>query len=53
MAKICGRLWSHILDSKQGLLYKFRPDLAEADIATTNGEHCTVSGWVGEQKHAL
>lgn len=30
--------------SKQGLLHKYRPDLAEADIATTNGEHCTGDG---------
>ena len=30
--------------SSSGLLHKHRPDLAEADIATTNGEHCTGDG---------
>jgi flavocytochrome c len=30
--------------SASGLLAKHRPDLANADIATTNGEHCTGDG---------
>jgi len=30
--------------SSNGLLAKYRPDIANADIATTNGEHCTGDG---------